>query len=72
MMQQGTVQQATGATGEHEILKATEAAEILRTSRQNVLRLAKNGDIPAVRIGGMWRFSRRALIEFVAGGGGDA
>lgn len=51
--------------GEHEILTVKEVAELLRTSEQNVRRLADRGDLPGTRIGKRWRFNRQAIESLV-------
>lgn len=54
-----------------EVLTADEAAALLKTSRDHVSRLARDGSIPATRIGRKWRFTRRALVAMAGGEGGD-
>ncbi len=44
-----------------DVLTLTEAASYLRVPEQELLRLAEQGDVPAQRIGGEWRFLKRAL-----------
>jgi excisionase family DNA binding protein len=44
-----------------DVLTLTEAASYLRVSEEELLRLAEQRDIPAQRIGGEWRFLKRAL-----------
>lgn len=44
-----------------EVLTLPEAASYLRVPEQELLRLAEQRDIPAQRIGGEWRFLKRAL-----------
>ena len=45
-------------------LTADQAATHLRVEVHTVYRLAKAGQIPAVRIGGQWRFHSRALLAW--------
>lgn len=49
-----------------DILDAREAADYLRLNEQTVRRLARQGDVPAFKVGGSWRFRRVALDRWVA------
>jgi excisionase family DNA binding protein len=51
---------------EPEVLDAAGAAELLLADEAAVVELAERGEIPARRIGDAWRFSRRALLEWLA------
>ena len=51
----------------NDVLDLDGAAEYLKLSTQTVLKLAKNGSIPATRLGRQWRFSRRQLLERIEG-----
>ena len=55
-----------GVVGE-EILNAERAAELLRVSTHTVCALARRGEVPARKVGREWRFSRRALLDWLAG-----
>jgi excisionase family DNA binding protein len=48
-----------------EILTAKQAADYLQLSRGSVVALAREGRIPAVKIFGKWRFSRRLLRRWL-------
>lgn len=50
------------------VLTVDQAAELLQVSITQVRRLAKAGTIPARRMGGYWRFSREALLAWIAEG----
>lgn len=50
-----------------EVLKADEAALVLRVSTYQVRQWASAGRIPAVRISNRWRFSKTQLEAFVRG-----
>lgn len=52
-----------------EVLDAAGAAELLGVSEQVVRRLAREGRIPAAKVGGAWRFERAALQRWVADSG---
>lgn len=45
-----------------EVLTADEAAELLKVSKKTVLRHARVGDLPAVKVGRSWRFLRSQLL----------
>jgi len=49
-----------------EVLTLGEAAELLRTSEEGVRKEAEAGRIPGRNIGGEWRFSRRAVLTWLA------
>lgn len=51
---------------EPEVLDAAGAAALLLVEEAAVAALAERGEIPARRIGGAWRFSRRALLDWLA------
>lgn len=51
-----------------DVLTLAEAAAYLRVPEQEVLRLAEHRDIPAQRIGGEWRFLKRALGHWLTYG----
>ncbi len=53
-------------SGEEAILNFEEAADYLRIKRRTLYTLAAQRKIPAVKIGGQWRFQKkapRALFE---------
>jgi excisionase family DNA binding protein len=49
-----------------EILTAEEASELLKVSNKTLLRLARDGALPAQKIGRAWRFCRSELVAYVA------
>lgn len=49
------------------VLDAEGAARLLHVSTKTVLKLARAGEIPGMKVGREWRFARVALIEHVAG-----
>jgi excisionase family DNA binding protein len=51
-----------------DVLTAAQAAELLQVSEDEVVELAEAGSLPGRRIGDRWRFSRPALISWLAGG----
>jgi excisionase family DNA binding protein len=54
-----------------EIMNSREAAEFLRVNPETVIREARAGRLPGRRIGKEWRFSRTALLEWLARGPDD-
>ncbi len=51
------------------LITVREAAQLLRLGEITVYRLAQRHQIPAVKVGGSWRFSRSLLDEWLKGGG---
>lgn len=49
-----------------EILTIEEVATYLKAGRRTVYRLAANGQIPAFKLGGTWRFQRAELERWIA------
>jgi len=47
------------------LIDATKAAEILKLHPKTVKRLAAKGEIPATKIGRVWRFSEASLDAWV-------
>jgi excisionase family DNA binding protein len=54
-------------TREKEVLSADEAAEFLSVNPYTVRQKARLGEIPGRKVGKEWRFSRQALLEWLAG-----
>lgn len=52
-----------------EVLTAEQAAEFLQTSVHTVKRRAREGMIPAAKVGREWRFLKSQLLEWLAAGG---
>lgn len=55
-----------------KLLTVREAAQLLRLGHVTVYRLAQRRKIPAVKVGGSWRFNRGMLEEWLMGGGSGA
>lgn len=49
-----------------EVLTLEEAAELLRADPAEILALAESGELPGRAIAGGWRFSRAALLDWLA------
>src|SRR5688500_14521617 len=52
----------------HDILNIEEAAELLGVSIKTFNKVLHSQDLPARKIGREWKFSRRALIDWVGSG----
>ena len=50
---------------EGEILTLDEVAAYLKAGKRTIYRLAANGEIPAFKLGGTWRFSRRDIESWI-------
>ena len=50
-----------------EVLNVVQAAELLQLETKLVLELAEAGKLPGRKLGTDWRFSRSALIAWLAG-----
>lgn len=46
------------------LLDSIEAAELLRIHPKTLQRMARNGQIPAIQVGKLWRFSASALLSW--------
>ena len=44
-----------------KLLTLSEVAEILRVNRETVYRMARDGRIPATKVGHQWRFNRSSI-----------
>ncbi|MFB3820032.1 MAG: response regulator [Candidatus Methylomirabilales bacterium] len=58
--------------GTQDLLTVREAARLLRLGEITVYRLAQRRKIPAVKVGGSWRFSRSLLEQWLMRGGSGA
>jgi excisionase family DNA binding protein len=52
---------------QQDVLTPEQAAELLQVTEDEVVELAQAGKLPGRRIGAAWRFSRPALIAWLAG-----
>lgn len=49
-----------------EVLTLDEVSAYLKAGKRTVYRLAQNGEIPAFKLGGTWRFRRSELDRWIA------
>jgi len=45
-------------------LDSIEAAQLLRIHPKTLQRMARKGEVPAMQIGKLWRFSESALLSW--------
>jgi len=45
------------------LMTAAEVGTLLRLDKSTVCRLARDGEIPATKIGGSWRFNREEIAK---------
>ena len=63
----------TESLAAERLLTVREAAHMLRLAEEiTVYRLAQRQKIPAMKVGGGWRFSRALLEQWFLGGGSGA
>jgi excisionase family DNA binding protein len=48
------------------VLDAAQAAQLLAVEEAAIVELAESGELPGRRIGGAWRFSRVAVLEWLS------
>jgi len=53
------------AQNDGEVMTISDVAQYLRLSEAKVYELARNGTIPALRIGKSWRFQKDLLKQWV-------
>lgn len=53
--------------GQKEVLDVSGAADLLDVSEETVRELARRGKLPGRKVGKEWRFSRPALMAWLAG-----
>jgi len=52
---------ASGRKSEGRLLTVSEVADLLRINKSTVYRMAKQGRLPATRVGRQWRFRKDVL-----------
>ena len=57
---------ARPAPGQSEVLTTTELAELLQVEEEMVRALARRKELPGRKIGRDWRFSRAAVLAWLA------
>jgi excisionase family DNA binding protein len=57
---------ASATTDEPEVLTLEQLVELLQVEEKTVRSLAAKGDLPGRKLGAEWRFSRQAVLEWLA------
>ena len=57
----GVAVAAPGRRPEGRLLTVSEVADLLRINKSTVYRMAKQGRLPATRVGRQWRFRKSVL-----------
>ncbi|MEH8176244.1 helix-turn-helix domain-containing protein [Aeromonas veronii] len=55
----------TSSADEGEILTLRQVAEFLKVTDRTIYRLAAAKKIPALKVGGTWRFSKAEIAEWI-------
>ena len=51
----------------NEILTVKEAAQLLKTTRQQIRKMIQNKELPAVKVGREWRIPMEGILLFLEG-----
>lgn len=51
-----------------DVLDSVQAAQLLKVSKNTLLKLAQEGKVPGQKVGHQWRFSRLALVKWLENG----
>lgn len=54
-----------------KLLTTRELVDLLQLDRVTIYKLVKDGELPALRVGGQWRFSAGAVDSWLKGHGGE-
>lgn len=57
---------AATQVGEPDVLTLGQLAELLQVDEKTVRSLAAKGDLPGRKLGRQWRFSRQAVLDWLA------
>lgn len=55
----------TSSADEGEILTLKQVAEFLKVTERTIYRLAAAKKIPAFKVGGIWRFSKAEITDWI-------
>ena len=56
----------------HDLLTTQQMEDLLMVDRTTIYRMAKRGDLPAIRVGNQWRFPREEIDAWMAKRSGRA
>lgn len=48
-----------------EVLKLKDLAALLKLGEKTIYSMAQNGELPAFKVRGQWRFSRKDIDEWI-------
>ena len=48
-----------------EVMKIKELAALLKVGEKTIYSMAQNGEIPAFKVRGQWRFSKKDIDEWI-------
>jgi excisionase family DNA binding protein len=51
----------------NRMMTIKEVAEYLSVHEKTIYRLVKSGELPALRVGGQWRFEKKVLDAWIQG-----
>ena len=49
----------------HQIMDVKEVAELMGVHKRTIYRMANEGQMPAFKFGGRWRFEEKTLINWI-------
>ena len=58
---------ARPSPGTRDVLTTAQLAELLQTDEKTVRAIAQKGELPGRKVGRDWRFSRAAVLDWLAG-----
>lgn len=50
---------------DHEVLKIRDIATLLQVGEKTIYSMAKSGELPAFKVRGQWRFSRKDIDTWI-------
>lgn len=53
------------ANGENTLLTVDEVAKFLRLKPETIRSMARRGDLPAIKLGRVWRFKKSSIIQLL-------
>jgi len=68
-MKNSTHESKSAGIGRDEILTIKELSLYLKINEKTIYKLAKQGKLPGVKIGGMWRFKKEAIDNWLMNAG---
>lgn len=53
------------ANGDNTLLTVDEVAKFLRLKPETIRSMARRGDLPAIKLGRVWRFKKSSIIQLL-------